>query len=249
MRFEREVELPVSPAEAFAWHERPGAFERLLPPWDSTQLVEAVGGIRDGGRVVLRTRVGGFWRRWVARHHGYEQDRVFHDTQVSGPFAQWVHTHRFDPSHEGSGCRLTDSIEYRLPFGVLGAWFGAGFARRKLDRVFRHRHATTYQDLLRHQAFREHVPMKIAVTGAGGLVGRTLIPLLTTGGHTVVKLVREIQLPATSCGTRKPERSTRRRSKGSTPSSIWRARTSPRAVERQSQSRDPPQPRRRDALA
>ncbi|MCA9123802.1 MAG: TIGR01777 family oxidoreductase [Planctomycetales bacterium] len=32
--------------------------------------------------------------------------------------------------------------------------------------------------------------MHVAVTGASGLVGSTLVPLLTTGGHTVTKLVR-----------------------------------------------------------
>lgn len=32
--------------------------------------------------------------------------------------------------------------------------------------------------------------MHIAVTGAGGLVGSTLVPLLTTGGHRVTRLVR-----------------------------------------------------------
>ncbi len=32
--------------------------------------------------------------------------------------------------------------------------------------------------------------MKVAITGAGGLVGRALVPCLTTGGHGVVRLVR-----------------------------------------------------------
>ena len=32
--------------------------------------------------------------------------------------------------------------------------------------------------------------MKVAITGAGGLVGRALVPHLTTGGHGVVRLVR-----------------------------------------------------------
>ena len=31
--FERSVELPVPASDAFAWHERSGAFDRLSPPW------------------------------------------------------------------------------------------------------------------------------------------------------------------------------------------------------------------------
>ena len=30
---DRSTPLSVSAAEAFAWHARPGALERLIPPW------------------------------------------------------------------------------------------------------------------------------------------------------------------------------------------------------------------------
>jgi hypothetical protein len=33
--------LPVSAAEAFAWHTRPGAFERLAPPWSAPEIRRA----------------------------------------------------------------------------------------------------------------------------------------------------------------------------------------------------------------
>ena len=33
--------------------------------------------------------------------------------------------------------------------------------------------------------------MRIAMTGSSGLVGSTLVPLLTTEGHTVTRLVRQ----------------------------------------------------------
>jgi NAD dependent epimerase/dehydratase family enzyme len=34
--------------------------------------------------------------------------------------------------------------------------------------------------------------MKIAITGSTGLVGYGLVPLLTTGGHHVVRIVRAL---------------------------------------------------------
>ena len=50
---ECSVRLPF-PAEAvFAWHARPGAIERLTPPWEHVQVIERSGGIEDGGRVVM----------------------------------------------------------------------------------------------------------------------------------------------------------------------------------------------------
>lgn len=44
--FERTVAVPVSTEELFAWHERPGAFQRLNPPWEN--IVSQTGGIRGG---------------------------------------------------------------------------------------------------------------------------------------------------------------------------------------------------------
>ena len=37
--------------------------------------------------------------------------------------------------------------------------------------------------------------MNILVTGGSGLIGRVLIPFLTTGGHHVVHLVRRKPVP------------------------------------------------------
>ena len=66
MRFERCVRLGVSAAEAYAWHARPGALERLLPPWEAVELVERTGsGIAEGARVVLRVPLAPLVRgRW-----------------------------------------------------------------------------------------------------------------------------------------------------------------------------------------
>ena len=69
--------MPVSAEFVFAWHCRPGAFERLAPPWESVKVLERTGGIEDGGRIVLAVRAGGFWRRWEAEHSNDEQGRQF----------------------------------------------------------------------------------------------------------------------------------------------------------------------------
>ena len=37
---ERSSRLPFSAESVFAWHERPGAFERLTPPWERAEVLE-----------------------------------------------------------------------------------------------------------------------------------------------------------------------------------------------------------------
>src|SRR6478736_6693132 len=102
----------AAPAEAvFRWHERPGAFERLTPPWEAVRVVERRGGIEDGARIVLRMGPGPLGMRWVAEHRDFIAGEQFRDVQTSGPFAHWVHTHRIEPDGRDA-CWLEDRVEY-----------------------------------------------------------------------------------------------------------------------------------------
>lgn len=185
--FVHESELPVSAAEAFAWHTRPGALERLSPPWAPPVIVHREGDLR-GGRVELRvpTPVGG--ARWVAEHDGYEEGVSFRDRQIEGPFAEWVHTHRFVPRGTDR-CLLVDDIQWALPLGGLGRLVAGGTVRDDLLRTFTFRHARTRHDLVRQRELGGS-PLRVAVSGASGLVGRALVAFLGTGGHEVLSLVR-----------------------------------------------------------
>ena len=187
--FVRRSRIAAPAADVFRWHARPGAFERLAPPWERVAVVERTGGIEDGARVVLRMGAGPLTVRWVAEHRDYVEGEQFRDVQVSGPFARWEHTHRVVPDGP-EACYLTDCIEYALPFGALGALVAGGSARRRLARTFAYRHRVTAQDVAAH-ARAGGREMKVLVTGSSGLIGSALTPLLTTGGHTVVRLVRD----------------------------------------------------------
>ena len=191
--------IEASQHELFAWHDRPGALERLLPPWQAVRVLEQHGGIKDGGTVVLSVPVGPLRRRWVARHCGYEPPRQFQDEQVAGPFARWIHTHQCLPAEEGvkggegrpaDRSQLLDHVEYDPPLGPAGRWLGGRTVRRQLDRMFLFRHQRTAEDLRRHGRFRGRPPLRVVLSGASGLVGQALKPFLTTGGHQVLTLVR-----------------------------------------------------------
>jgi uncharacterized protein len=126
----------------FRWHAEPGALERLTPPWEHLEIIERAAGIHDGDKGAMRVRVG-LWRvRWDFVHGAYIEGRQFRDVQTSGPFRRWEHTHVFIPE-SAEACRLEDRIEYELPLGALGDFFGGWLVRRKLARVFEYRHRVT----------------------------------------------------------------------------------------------------------
>lgn len=192
-QFEHSSELPASAEAAYAWHGRPGAFQRLTPPWESVRVLEQTGGL-DDRRLVLDVPLGPFRHRWVAQHRASVPGREFVDEQVEGPFARWVHSHRFEPV-SASRCRYIDRIEYQLPGGAFGA-LGAGTVQRRLERTFRYRHATLLADLEAHQRLGAPAPRTIAMTGGTGFLGRSLTPMLTALGHRVRRLVRRTPGPA-----------------------------------------------------
>ena len=55
--FRRTLRVPVPAAELFAWHERPGAFERLAAPWQRVEVLHTDGRLTAGARVELRAGV------------------------------------------------------------------------------------------------------------------------------------------------------------------------------------------------
>jgi len=186
--FTKSISVRRPAGEVFAWHERPGALERLTPPWEQVEILERTGGIRDGGRVVLRSKVGPFWSRWQVEHRGYKERRQFCDVQMKGPFASWEHLHRFEAAGT-TDCTLTDEIHYKLPLGALGR-VGAGFVRSKLEQLFTYRHAVMRDDLEMAARYGAVRPMRFLISGASGLVGRSLVPFLRSEGHEVIRLVR-----------------------------------------------------------
>ena len=183
--------MPTSAEELFAWHERPGAFERLTPSWEKVKVLEQADGIRNGARVLLRVGMAGpLGMIWEVAHSDYIAGRQFVDQQVRGPFAYWKHTHTIVPNGP-RGSILEDRVEYALPLGMAGRLVAGRFVRKRLGRLFRYRHAITLDDLRAIEQYRSAGTMKVLISGSTGLVGSALCTALTTGGHEIARLVRE----------------------------------------------------------
>ena len=104
--------MPVSRAEALAWHSRPGAFERLTPPWMDVRVVDSLGTISPGDWKRLSVPVGPFGVNWTVTHRAGADGAGgfgFLDEQESGPFRSWQHEHRFVPTGASESV-LTDRL-------------------------------------------------------------------------------------------------------------------------------------------
>jgi ligand-binding SRPBCC domain-containing protein len=181
--YEKRSTLPTTAPALFAWHARPGAFERLAPPWEHMRVLARHGGITDGSRLTLELRRGPLKIRWEALHRNFVDGVQFTDEQVAGPFKRWIHTHRVEAA--GGGATLIDLVDYALPFGPLGALAGGMLAGRVFDRLFEFRHRRIATDLARHNAVGQGRRLRLVLTGRTGFVLTQLAAFLSTGGHLV----------------------------------------------------------------
>ncbi|MFZ0513384.1 MAG: SRPBCC family protein [Candidatus Nitrosopolaris sp.] len=94
--FVRSTLIAKAPSnEVFSWHIREGAFERLNPPWQRFTVIQRKGSIQSNGLVEIRSKIGLLSFKWVVKHSDYIDGTQFRDTQVSGAFSSWIHTHLF----------------------------------------------------------------------------------------------------------------------------------------------------------
>jgi uncharacterized protein (TIGR01777 family) len=82
---------------------------------------------------------------------------------------------------------MRDEIEYSLP---RGCGIAAPFLQWELRRLFSYRHALLQSDLELHARWSKEPRKTVVIAGASGFVGSALEAFLTTGGHTVIRLVR-----------------------------------------------------------
>ncbi len=202
--FEHTATYPHPRDEVFAWHERPGAFVRLSPPGAIVAVDGPTDGLHVGSRRTLRISspvLTALWPgrtmpsavrtgpglTWLVEHTGYEAGSLFVDEQRSGPLHGWRHEHLFEDTGDG-GTRITDRVTYELPAGLLGS-VGERRMRHHLEGLFRFREEQLRADLALHRRLSGR-SLVVAVAGASGTIGTQLCALLTTGGHTVLPLVR-----------------------------------------------------------
>ena len=92
--------------------------------------------MQPGTVIVYTIKLFGIPLRWKTLITKWEPPHSFEDTQLSGPYRKWVHTHTFE--WDGSATIISDRIVYALPFGILGR-VAHPIVARQLRRIFDYR--------------------------------------------------------------------------------------------------------------
>ncbi len=192
--FVKKTRIDASAKVLFSWHNRLSVFRRLSFPLEKYH--PSVGS-SDVGRLILENRHGLFTRRLVGIQSDFSGGKLLCDETVQAPLPKWTHTHQFLPETDNT-CLITDRVEYEPPLGPLGVLAMGGIVGKKLDRLFNFRHQRTQNDLSRYFPFSDRGLLKIAISGASGLIGSELDLFLNCAGHLVRHLVRRMPKPESS---------------------------------------------------
>lgn len=130
----RSSRLGVSADELYRWHARPGAFERLTPPWEPVRVGARDSRLALGARTHRRIGRGPFRLSWLAEHRAVDPGRGFTDVPLRGAFARWQHRHEFRPDGPDAAI-LEDRILFAPPLGPRRRSLGSREGLRRPRRA------------------------------------------------------------------------------------------------------------------
>src|SRR3954467_13922683 len=135
-RAEQRVPRPID--EVFHFFSRAENLQQITPPWLNFRIQSvSTNPVRRGTLIQYALRWRVFPIRWTTEITDWDPPYRFVDVQRKGPYALWHHEHRF--YSEGNFTRITDHVQYALPFGSLGRLVHRLKVKHDVEAIFAYR--------------------------------------------------------------------------------------------------------------
>ena len=142
----RELTLPLPRDEVFAFFSDAKNLELITPSHLNFKITSAQPIVlREGALIDYQLSLHGIPMRWRTEITTWDPPFRFVDTQLKGPYSQWVHTHTFTEVNANTTL-IEDEVSYRLPLEPLGDLFHF-VVEGELAKIFDHRQKVVAEHL------------------------------------------------------------------------------------------------------
>ena len=138
-RLKKSQKIPITIEKAWGFFSNPNNLIKITPNHMNFKFLEDVEDFIYPGQIIKYNvrPVLNIKMSWVTEISHVEQNKFFVDEQRFGPYKFWHHKHIF--TELDNGCKITDIIDYGLPFGLVGEFFHPIFIKPKLEEIFIYR--------------------------------------------------------------------------------------------------------------
>jgi hypothetical protein len=144
-RLESVTLIPRCKKDVFPFFAEAHNLERITPPFLNFHiLTPGLIAMRAGTLIEYELTLHGMRMQWKTRIEEFVEGSHFVDVQLKGPYKMWRHRHDFEDVEGGT--RMTDGVDYELPFGLLGQLARWLFVRRQVEQIFNYRNEVVVKE-------------------------------------------------------------------------------------------------------
>jgi len=142
----RELTLELPREQVFAFFADAKNLE-LITPTHLNFKITSPGpiGLREGALIDYQLSLHGIPMTWRTEITEWVPPHRFVDTQLKGPYSQWIHTHSFSVL-DANSTLIADEVRYRLPLAPFGDLFHF-VVERELKKIFDYREKVVAEEL------------------------------------------------------------------------------------------------------
>lgn len=124
--------------EVFYFFSEAKNLETITPPYLNFKILKtSTADIQKGTLIDYQLKLHGIPFKWKTHIKDFQQNKMFIDEQIKGPYKKWIHTHSF--KEKDGGTLIEDHVVYKIPLGGLGKLLLGKYIKSDLEKIFSYR--------------------------------------------------------------------------------------------------------------
>ncbi|MCY3414394.1 MAG: SRPBCC family protein [Candidatus Heimdallarchaeota archaeon] len=134
----KQMIIPKSLDKVFAFFSIPENLNKVTPSFLKFKIIsDKQIEMKLNQEINYKLKLYGIPFKWKARITIFDPPYEFQDTQIKGPYKQWIHTHTFEEVDDG--VLMTDTVEYLAPGWIFEPIINKLIVGPRVKKIFEFR--------------------------------------------------------------------------------------------------------------